>query len=252
MSRDTDIGGPCGAFPETPPSALLAARSDDPVARARGFATLVGAYWRPVYKCVRVRFRKSNEDAKDQTQAFFAHALERATFATFEPGRARFRIFVRKCLRNFVLNEETARRALKRGGNAIVLSVDFDDAEHELHGAFAGEGSFEAAFDGELAKSLEALAVGALREELEARGKEIYFELFTRYDLADEPERPTYAQLATELGIKTTDVTNHLAFVRRRLRQLVLERLREITVSEEEFRDEARELLGVDPIEIAG
>ena len=46
--------------------------------------------------------------------------------------------------------------------------------------------------------------------------------------------------------MKTSDVTNYLAFARREFRRIVLEQLREMTGSEEEFRREARTLLGID------
>ena len=42
-------------------------------------------------------------------------------------------------------------------------------------------------------------------------------------------------------------MTNHLAYARREFRRIALERLREMTGSEEEFRREARALLGVEP-----
>ena len=249
---DTDIGGRRAEFPETPASAILAARSDDPIARARGFAALVGAYWKPVYKSIRIRFRKSNEDAKDLTQAFFTHALEGVVFQSYDPDRARFRIYVRTCLRNFVANQEEAARRLKRGGGALTLSLDFDDAEGEIDEAEkladVSQESFEDAFDREVKKSLQATAVRELHRKLREKDKETYFVLFQSYDLAgDATERPTYAALAQEHGIKVTDVTNHLAYVRRELRRIVLSQLREITASDEEFRDEARELLGVEP-----
>jgi len=64
--------------------------------------------------------------------------------------------------------------------------------------------------------------------------------------LDDAPERPTYAELGAELSIPVTDVTNHLSFARREFRRLVLERLRELTATEEEFKSEARAVLGVD------
>ena len=44
-----------------------------------------------------------------------------------------------------------------------------------------------------------------------------------------------------------TDVTNYLAFARREFRRLLLEKLREITSSEEELEAEARALLGGAP-----
>ena len=41
-----------------------------------------------------------------------------------------------------------------------------------------------------------------------------------------------------------TDVTNRLFRVRRELRRMVLETLRELAANEEEFREQARALLG--------
>lgn len=66
--------------------------------------------------------------------------------------------------------------------------------------------------------------------------------------LEDDPAgRPSYADLAAELAIPITDVTNHPSFARREFRRLVLEKLREITATEDEFRAEALAVLGVLP-----
>ncbi len=53
--------------------------------------------------------------------------------------------------------------------------------------------------------------------------------------------------LAEEFHIPVTQVTNFLAFARREFRRIVLEKLREITANDREFREEARSLLGVSP-----
>ena len=50
--------------------------------------------------------------------------------------------------------------------------------------------------------------------------------------------------LAAELGLTATTVTNHLAAMRRQFRKHVLNRLRDLTTTEEEFEFEARRLLG--------
>ena len=72
--------------------------------------------------------------------------------------------------------------------------------------------------------------------------------MFERYDLLPAgTERPTYSQLGADVGIPTTQVTNYLAFARRELRRLVLERLNALCATDEEFRLEARDLLGFDP-----
>jgi predicted transcriptional regulator len=71
------------------------------------------------------------------------------------------------------------------------------------------------------------------------------FEVFARYDLADEMSaRPTYTEIARELNLTPATVTNHLAAMRKQFRVIVLERLRELTSSEEEWEAEAGRLLG--------
>ena len=36
---------------------------------------VIELYWKPVYRFIRLKFRKNNEDAKDLTQSFFTSAL---------------------------------------------------------------------------------------------------------------------------------------------------------------------------------
>jgi hypothetical protein len=107
--------------------------------------------------------------------------------------------------------------------------------------------NLERYFDAEWTRSLFGLAIDALREECARRGKTGAYRVFERYDL-DPPgdARVTYEQLAAAFGIPVTQVTNHLSFARREFRRLLLEKLREITVSDAEFRREARALLGGD------
>jgi hypothetical protein len=59
-------------------------------------------------------------------------------------------------------------------------------------------------------------------------------------------DKLTYDQLAAEFKISTSNVTNYLAYVKREFRRIILDKLRELTVSDEEFVREARILIGVD------
>jgi RNA polymerase sigma factor (sigma-70 family) len=244
MSGDTDIGGARTSFPDTQVSAVLAARDERPAVRARAAETIVACYWKPIYKYIRRRWGASNDDAKDLTQGFLTALLERGILAQFDPGRARFRTYLRVCLDGFVANERRAAGRLKRG-EGKVLSLDFAAAETELarHGVPADDA--EADFEQEWIRSLFGLAVTALRERLVADDKAVCFDLFERYDFLDAGAgSPTYADLARDCGLSVSDVTNGLAYARRQFRALVLEKLRELTASEEEFRTEARRLLG--------
>ena len=132
--RDTEtgIGGPGGKFPATQWSAITALRSGQTPARDQALEVLVILYWKPVYKYLRIKWRKSNEDAKDLTQAFFVRAIEKEFFRNYDPGKSRFRTFLRTCLDRFAMNEAKAARTVKRGGDALFLPLDFHQAEAEL------------------------------------------------------------------------------------------------------------------------
>lgn len=248
MADDTQIGGPSGKFPPTRWSAIVAARSDDPAERTRAFETIVAAYWKPVYKYIRARWGKTNEDAKDLTQEFFARVMEKGFLDSYEPEKSRLRTFLRTCADGFVANQDKAARRIKRGGDAVLLSLDFETAEGELACTEPPDpDTMEDFFEKEWIRSLFSLAVERLRAECEARGKTIHFRLFELYDLEDSREpRLTYEHLARQFGLAVTDITNHLAFARREFRRITLETLREMSANEEEFRREARALLGVD------
>lgn len=249
MHDDTGLRHPGDRFPLTRRSVVLAAGDADPRVRRQAWDALVASYWRPVYKYLRVKWRAEREDAEDLTQGFFVQALEKGTFERYDPAKARFRTFLRTCLDGFAVNEKKAASRLKRGGGQAFLSLDFAGAEEELARSGAGPGlDMEEYFHREWVRSLFGLAVEDLRSGCAASGKAVHFALFERYDLEgpDSSDRPTYAELAREHGLTPVQVTNYLAAMRRELRRLVLERLRELTGSEAELRAEARQVLGVE------
>jgi RNA polymerase sigma factor (sigma-70 family) len=234
------------AFPVTRHSIVAAIRSGHADVRRSAFDALVGAYWKPVFKYVRLKWHASPEDAADLTQGFFLRAFEKEFFAGFDPARARFRTFLRTCLDGFVANARKAEGRLKRGGAVTLVPLDFDEAERELRlQAINAIDDFDAYFHREWLRALLASAAGRLREACAAHGHSERFAVFEQYDLVgDDSERPTYGELARRLGLSTTDVTNELAAARREFRRLVLEALREQCATDEEFDAESRALTG--------
>jgi RNA polymerase sigma factor (sigma-70 family) len=239
-----------GSFPATRPSVVRDLGSADPLRRAAAYEALARSYWRPVYMYVRLRWRRGPEDAQDLTQEFFARAFEREYLARYDPAKARFRTFVRTCLDGFLANEDKAAARLKRGGGMTIAGVDFArfDADLAAH-AQSDEPDPERWFHREWIRGLFADAVDRLRAHCDGEGHALAFTLFTRYDIdgSDAGERPTYATLARDTGVRVTDVTNELAWARRAFRDIVLARLRDVCASDDEFRAEARDLLGIDP-----
>jgi RNA polymerase sigma factor (sigma-70 family) len=236
-------------FPATRWSVMDAARSSDPAERERALETLFEAYWKPVYKYIRLRWNKTPEDAQDLTQGFFAELLERELLAKYDPAKSRLRTFLRMCADSFVMNESKAAQRQKRGGNAIHVALDFEGAEGELRqrakdaAAVASTKSVEEFFEKEWIRSLFTLAVEDLRKLCQQRRREKAFQLFEEYDLDSERD-VSYDKLARKHGVPATDVTNALAWARREFRRLALERLREICGSYEEFQREVTAVFG--------
>jgi RNA polymerase sigma factor (sigma-70 family) len=246
MDPDTDIGGPLHRFPVTNHSAIVAARSDDQLERRRAFDTILTSYWKPAYKYIRLKWQTGNEDAKDLTQGFFATAFEKNHFASYDARKASFQTFLRTCLDGFVANERKAGRRLKRGGDHDHYQLDFATAENELASHAVSSLSPEEYFHREWVRWMFTLAIEAFRRRCDELGRTVHFQLFERYDLSDDNQDASYASLAAEFGLEPATVNNYLAAARRDFRRIVLEKLREITASDEEFRTEARALLGIE------
>lgn len=247
MDPDTDIGGAQQRFPVTNHSAIAAARSEDHVVRQRAFDTILTSYWKPAYKYIRLKWQADNEDAKDLTQGFFANAFEKNHFANYDARKASFQTFLRTCLDGFVANERKAGKRLKRGGDLNHFQLDFLSAEDEIAmQAKNVDVSPEDYFHREWVRWMFTISVDALRERCEASGRMVQFQLFEAYDLGDDDATVSYASLAKTFGLEPTTVNNYLAATRRDFRRIVLDKLREITATDEEFRIEARSLLGVD------
>ena len=240
-----DVTSP-GGFPATRHSVIERIRDADPDRRRAAFGDLVEGYWKPVYKHLRLTWRLDPDEARDLTQGFFADAFQKAWLERYEPGKARFRTFVRVCADRFVMNTRQSASRLKRGGGVAMRSLDFDGAEREVAVRQPGQTvEPDEVFHHEFIRALFERAVQDVRVECEASGRHVQFAVFERYDLSPD-DAVSYAQLAGELGLSTTQVTNHLAQARRRFRERALEALRGLCGSDQEFRREARDLFGLD------
>lgn len=218
----TELGGAGRDFPRTTQGLREHLRDPDPEARRAVMESLAGRYWKPVYHFVRLTYGKKNEEAKDLAQAFFLWLLERDVLLKFDPAKSAFRTFLKGVLRNFAGNEHQALHRLKRGG--AVKHVPLDAALMDAAGA---ESDPDKAFDRVWTRELVNRAVGRVKARYETSRRLIPWLVFEAYDLAgDEP--PTYAALAKKLGVKESDVRNHLSEVRARVRDEVRQELRDL------------------------
>jgi RNA polymerase sigma factor (sigma-70 family) len=234
-----------GVFPQTQHSVVERLRSGHADIREGALETLVEAYWKPVYKHLRLKWRLAPEDAEDLTQGFFLGAIEKGWLSDYDPGKALFRTFVRLCADRHVMNWQQSEGRRKRGGGASIVSLDFPGAESELaRVGMAAPDEADAFFRQEFVRAVFERAIEAVRRECADERRDVAFRVFERYEI-DAPDGTSYASLAAEFGLTTTQVTNHLAHVRRRFRQHALDTLRALSGSPEHFRDDARAIFGV-------
>jgi DNA-directed RNA polymerase specialized sigma24 family protein len=97
-------------FPTTRRSTVARIASVDGEERRRAWETLVSAYWKPVYKYSRLKWKLDPDAAADLTQAFFARAIEKDFFRSYDPAKAAFRTFLRTCLDGFAARSAAETR----------------------------------------------------------------------------------------------------------------------------------------------
>lgn len=229
-------------FPETRDSLVQALRSTEADARSRAFDLVVRAYRAPVIALLCRRWSLEHADAEDLAHDFFSAALEKQWFTRYDADRGKFRTFLRTCLFAFVASEYDRSNTQKRGGGAPheALREEITDA--------GGDAAIDALFEEEWIRSVLSMSLESLQQEAERSGHTKHVQLFRRYDVdgIDLEVRPTYVALASEFGLPATQVTNYLAWARKRFRSHVLNTVRALTGSEAEFRAEVRILFGAD------
>ncbi len=229
-------------FPETHLSAIQGLSSQDEATRVRAADVVMRAYRGPIIAVLRHRLGLDLADAEDLAHDFLGQALAKQWLERYDPGKARFRTFLRSCLLAFASTAHESAGRLKRGGG--VRHVALDDAMLSAVPDAAGE----QLFDREWARSILEIALEGFHAECLSAGREMTWRVFHARDVegveSDAP--PSYADLAARFDLPATQVTNYLTWARPRFRAQVLDALRALTATEGEFRSEARALLGVE------
>ena len=231
-------------FPPTRHSVFESLGDRDDSTRRAAADVLVRAYWGPVAALLELRWNLERADAEDLAQDFFAEAIEKEWFSRYDGARGRFRTFLRTCVDRFAANATKAKRRLKRGGGLADEPLESADAV----GAHAPDES-DARIHAEWVRSILSMALETMRAASVAEGKEVQMAIFEAYDVDDPPDdkRPTYAALAARFDVPQTQVTNYLAWARREFRRHVLDAVRALAGNDDEFREDARDLLGARP-----
>lgn len=223
-------------------SVVLTAQSRTPAAQV-ALDQLCRHYWRPLYAFVR-REGHGPEEAKDLTQEFFARFLQRNDFDAVRREKGRLRSYLLVSLKHFLANERNRARAIKRGEGEQTISLDeilaHQRSEHEPASSLTAEQIYERRW----ALSVLDQVMTRLGNEFNASGKAPLFERL-KEQLADDPGRPSQAEIARELGMTENAVKQAFHRLRERYRDIVREEVAHTVATPGDIEDELRHLIAV-------
>ena len=246
-SGDTSIGGARRDFPSTCWTLLRKAGGMNRESLER----LIYLYWKPAYYYLRAAGRRSVEDAKDLTQEFFTRLVERRDWERLDPERGSFRGFLKRALKNFLIDASRRDQARQPSGGFLFR---FEDCRDEPSAPDP-----EGAFDREWVRTVLRDSIHELKERLRKDGSANVFEVFRLYCLPEgskgdpgessrflqmgDSKGSTYAEVARKLGLRESDVRKRLARCRSLLRDIVIDRIREYAGDDGEVRAEFDSIL---------
>ena len=221
---------------------LMAGQADSPQAN-EALERLCRTYWYPLYVYVR-RQGNSPEDAQDLTQIFFSHLLEKNCFAKADRDRGKFRTFLLRSLKNFLVNQWKRSGRLKRGGGVEFLSMDANVAEDRYAAEPANTSNPDAAYEQRWAVTLIEQVLNTLRREYTAANKARLFEELKGLIWGDK-STACYAEIAGHLNLTEGTVKVAVHRLRQRFRELLRTEVAHTVARPEDVDDELRHLIAV-------
>src|SRR5437016_3893951 len=237
---NTGIGGV--AFVTTQWSVVLTAQGQSPAAD-EALEKLCRTYWWPLYGFVR-RNGYNPEEAQDLTQGFFALLLERRDLDVVRKEKGRLRSYLLVSLKNFVAKAKRREMAVKRGEGRALVPLEELLARERADLEPADTLSADRIYERRWALTLLEQVLARLGEEYRAAGSTALFEKLKQL-LADEPGRPSQAEIAQELSMTENAVKQAFHRLRQRYRLLLREEIAHTVAAPGDVEDELRHFIAV-------
>jgi RNA polymerase sigma factor (sigma-70 family) len=237
-----NCAGVPNAFVTTQWSVVLAAQERSPAAEA-ALEKLCRTYWWPLYGFVR-RQGRSPEEAQDLTQGFFAMLLERRDFESVRREKGRLRSYLLVSLKNFLAKAHRREMAVKRGEGQSLVPLEELLARERADLEPADTLSPDKIYERRWALTLLGQVLARLEDEYRVAGNAPLFEQLKEL-LADEPGRPSQADIAAELGMTENAVKQAFHRLRQRYRELLHEEIANTVAVPGDVEDELRHFISV-------
>ncbi len=222
---------------------VCAVGDEDAQTASTALQELCQIYWYPLYTFVRRQGNDANS-AADLTQAFFADLLERQDLKRVDPSLGKFRSFLLRALKHFLVNQWDKARAQKRGGGTSPLSLDFDAADNRYRLEPVHGQTPELIYQKQWARTLLDRVKNELRSEFISRGKGHQFDRLEKF-IAGKSDEETLATAAAQLEMTEVAVKVALHRMRQRFGELLRVEIQQTVGTPEEIQSEIRQLFEV-------
>jgi RNA polymerase sigma-70 factor (ECF subfamily) len=230
-------------FATTHWSVVLAAGQSSAPGAQDALEKLCRTYWYPLYVYVR-RQGNSPEDAQDLTQDFFARLLEKKYLQLADPDRGKFRAFLLKSLKHFLVNEWEKGRTQKRGGGQCVIPLDAEIAESRYAAEPAQALTLDEVYEKRWAATLIEATLAQLEESYAATGRLPVFEALKPF-IWGEPAPLAYSGAAQQLKLTEGAIKVAVHRLRGRYRALLRAEIAKTVATPGEVDEELQHLVEV-------
>ncbi|RYD21453.1 MAG: sigma-70 family RNA polymerase sigma factor [Verrucomicrobiaceae bacterium] len=232
-----------GEFHTTRWSIVIGAQGHSPADVNASVESLYRQYLSPLYAYVRRR-GYSSHDAQDLTHDFFSRLLEKGWLSSAQQERGRLRTFLLVAMKRFLANERDRSQAGKRGGGALLLSLQSEEGERLFSNDRAASAALpdELLFDRNWAMVLMQTTLDHLRREYERSTRPGDFAVL-KSCLTAERGSIDYAAIARELQLLPASARSMVHRFRKRFREIFREEVAGTVSSPEEVEDEMRALI---------
>jgi RNA polymerase sigma factor (sigma-70 family) len=222
---------------------VLAAQEGASPAAQEALEKLCRSYWWPLYGFVR-RQGYRPEEAQDLTQGFFASLLERRDLDTVRREKGHLRSYLLVSLKNFLAKAHRRTMAVKRGGGRPLVPLDELLARERTDQEPADRLSADRIYERRWALTLLEQVLARLEAEYQAGDNARLFAQLKEL-LADEPGRPSQAEIAKELNMSENAVKQAFHRLRQRYRELLHEEIARTVAVPGDVEDELRHFIAI-------
>jgi RNA polymerase sigma-70 factor (ECF subfamily) len=241
------MGGGGSGFPSTLWSQLKNAKTDDEARRRIIIGNLTETYWKPIYSHLR-RKGYDNEKAKDLTQGFFQDiVLGRKLILRADRTKGKFRTFLLSALKRYVAEIHRAQTRRKRFPEKGLVQLEWEEFIN-LSTAQAGRTPEEAYCYAWAADVIDYVIDEVKKQCLTTRSSKHWLVFWAKIlqPIINNSEAPSHAEICAKYDIRDeSTASNMITTVKRRFRDVLKRRLRELTRSDSEAEEEFLEIFRI-------